>query len=78
MGECLPYMAWRIQHYFEMNPFDCAPKMTLQQYLGRNIWITTSGNYDTQALQLAIDVIGADRISWSIDYPFENASWAAD
>ena len=78
MGENIPYMAWRIQHYFEMNPFDCTPQLTLQQYLARNLWITTSGNYDTQALQLAINVMGADRILWSIDYPFENASWAAD
>ena len=78
LGECVPYMTWRVQHYFEMHPFDCTPKLTLQQCLGRNIWITTSGNYDTQALTLAIAVMGADRILWSIDYSFENASRRLD
>ena len=78
MGENIPYMAWRIQHFFQMNNFDKAPKMRLQDYLARNVWITTSGNYDTAALLCAINVMGSDRVLFSVDYPFENMSWAAD
>ena len=78
MGENVPYMAWRIQHFFQMNPYDKAPKMRIHDYLARNIWITTSGNYDTAALLCAINVCGSDRILFSVDYPFENCSWAAD
>ena len=78
MGENLPYMSWRIEHFFQMNNFDKNPKLRLKDYLARNIWITTSGNYDTNALHCAISVMGADRILFSVDYPFENMSWAAD
>lgn len=78
MGETLPFMAWRIEHCYQYNPADKKVKARLQDYLARNIWITTSGNFCTPALQCAISVMGADRILYSVDYPFENMSWAAD
>ena len=78
MGETLPFMAWRIEHCYQYNPADKRVKSRLQDYLAQNIWITTSGNFCTPALQCAIAVMGADRILYSVDYPFENMSWAAD
>ena len=77
MGETLPYMSWRIEHCYQYNPADKKVELRLQDYLARNIWITTSGNFYTPALQCAIASMGADRIMFSVDYPFENMNWAA-
>lgn len=78
MGETLPFMAWRIEHCFQYNPANKKLKQRLQDYMAQNIWITTSGNFSTPALQCAMAVMGADRIMFSVDYPFENMSWAAN
>ncbi len=37
----------------------------------RNFWITTSGVEHTPALKYCIEVLGADRILWAIDYPYQ-------
>jgi len=44
------------------------PKKRLVDYLAENIWVTTSGNFNTQALHCT----GADRILFSNDYPYED------
>ena len=78
LGETLPYMAWRLEHYFGMNNFDKQLTLRLRDYFTRNIWITTSGNFDTPSLMCALSVFGVDHVMFSIDYPFENMSWASD
>jgi 2,3-dihydroxybenzoate decarboxylase len=40
--------------------------------------VTTSGNFRTQTLIDAILEVGADRILFSTDWPFENIDHAAD
>jgi 2,3-dihydroxybenzoate decarboxylase len=37
----------------------------------KNVHLTTSGNFSTQALLFTIDVVGVDRILFSIDAPYE-------
>lgn len=71
LGEMLPYFAWRIQHCYEYNPGDKRLKKRLQDYLCENVYITTSGNFNDQALISALLTIGADRILFSVDYPYE-------
>jgi 2,3-dihydroxybenzoate decarboxylase len=78
LGETLPYQAWRIQHCFEHSPRSDKVELRLQDYLARNIMITTSGNYSTVALRCAMEAMGADRIMFSVDYPFENMDEAAE
>ena len=42
-------------------------------FLGReNFYITTSGNFRTQALTNVILEVGADRVLYSVDYPYED------
>jgi 2,3-dihydroxybenzoate decarboxylase len=77
LGETLPYFAWRIQHCFEYNPSDKRVQKRLQDYLCENIYVTTSGNLSDQALICAILTIGADRILFSSDYPYEMMQPAA-
>ena len=78
MGETIPFQAWRIQHAFEHSPRKDKVELRLQDYLQRNIWITTSGNYSTTALHCAMDTVGADRIMFSVDYPYEDMAEASD
>jgi 2,3-dihydroxybenzoate decarboxylase len=79
MGEGLPYSMWRIDHRNGwMNaPHKCPAKRKMCEYFQENFWITTSGNFRTQTLVDAILEIGADRIMFSTDWPFENVDHAA-
>jgi 2,3-dihydroxybenzoate decarboxylase len=77
LGETLPYFAWRIQHCFEYNPSDKRVERRLQDYLSDNFYVTTSGNFADQALTCALLTIGADRILFAVDYPYEMMEPAA-
>ena len=77
LGETLPQFAWRIQHCFEYNPSDKRLARRLQDYLCDNFYVTTSGNCSDQALIGALLTIGADRILFAADYPYEVMEQAA-
>jgi gamma-resorcylate decarboxylase len=76
MGELLPFAldrtAQRLSHI---------PSLELEkpatQYLRDNFYVTTSGNFHTQSLVGTILELGADRILFAADYPFEQTSEAA-
>ncbi len=72
LGESLPFLAWRIQHGINFSPNGRFTKKRLVDYLAENIWVTTSGNFSTQALHCTILTMGADRILFSNDYPYED------
>ena len=78
LGETLPYFAWRIQHCFEYNPSDKRLERRLQDYLCDNFYVTTSGHFSDQALISALLTIGADRILFAVDYPYEAMTPATD
>jgi 2,3-dihydroxybenzoate decarboxylase len=79
MGEGLPYSMWRVDNHNKwmraQNTY--AAKRKIADYFRENFYITTSGNFRTQALIDAILEIGADRILFSADWPFENIDHAA-
>lgn len=54
------------------------PKLTLTEYLRRNIYYTTSGWFSDAALIYLIDKVGIDRIMFSIDYPYEKQNIASE
>ncbi|BDD63369.1 hypothetical protein MAP00_008268 [Monascus purpureus] len=76
LGEHLPFDLWRINHWFEdvKKPLGLKEscKKTIREYFAQNIWITTSGHFSSPTLQLCLTEVGADRILFSVDYPFEN------
>jgi 2,3-dihydroxybenzoate decarboxylase len=47
-------------------------KRSLVDYFRNNFYISTSGHFCTQSLVQAILTIGADRVLFAIDYPFED------
>ena len=77
LGETLPYFAWRIQRCFEYNPSKKRVRKRLQDYLCENFYVTTSGNFNDQALICALLTMSADRILFSVDYPYEMMEPAA-
>ncbi|ARP97691.1 amidohydrolase family protein [Pseudorhodoplanes sinuspersici] len=80
MGEGLPYSMWRVDNRngWVKEPPRYPAKKKLGEYFQNNFWLTTSGNFRTQTLIDAILEIGADRILFSTDWPFENIDHAAD
>lgn len=80
MGEGLPYMMWRIdnRNAWVKVPPKYPAKRRIADYFNENFYITTSGNFRTQTLIDAMLEIGADRILFSTDWPFENIDHAAD
>jgi predicted TIM-barrel fold metal-dependent hydrolase len=75
MGECLPTMMERVERVFSRYS---------STYLDRNaaraivdqVWISTSGFSSVPAFLAAFMTFGADRILFSVDYPFGNNSAA--
>jgi predicted TIM-barrel fold metal-dependent hydrolase len=50
----------------------------ISEYFSENFYLTTSGNFRTQTLICTMLEVGADRIPFSTDYPFENVDHAAE
>ena len=68
MGEMLPFMLDRINN--NLSPTAKHLQHSVPEYLLRNFHITTSGFFTNPPLLLAMEVMGADRIIFSIDYPY--------
>jgi 2,3-dihydroxybenzoate decarboxylase len=79
MAEGLPYQIWRCdnRNAWTKNPPRYPAKKKLAEYLQQNFYMTTSGAFRTQTLIDAILEVGADRIMFSTDWPFENVDHAA-
>jgi predicted TIM-barrel fold metal-dependent hydrolase len=79
MGEGLPYNIWRVdnRNAWVTVPKGYPAKKPLGEYFRDNFHLTTSGNFRTQTLIDAMLEVGADRILFSTDWPFENVDHAA-
>jgi predicted TIM-barrel fold metal-dependent hydrolase len=69
MGEGLPYalarssgILSRVAHL----------KQTVADYFRTHIYLTTSGYFSQPPLQCAVEVVGIDRMLFSVDYPFSS------
>jgi 2,3-dihydroxybenzoate decarboxylase/5-carboxyvanillate decarboxylase len=74
MGEAIPFWLWRINFMnSRAQAIGRAPKtqLSIAEYFQRNFVITNSGVEDPLALRYAIDKLGADRVMWAIDYPYQ-------
>ena len=79
MGENLPFGIWRVDNSNAWIPdrHGWPAKKRIGEYFAANFHVTTSGNFRTQALMNTMLEIGADRIMFSTDWPFENIDHAA-
>ena len=76
LGERIPYDLWRLDHRLAKVPGRPA-KRTMGEYFRENFHVTTSGHFCTQSLIHAILTLGADRVLFAVDYPFEDHAQAA-
>ena len=78
-GEMVPFMLDRIDAMLDparLGPAAMALKPS--EYFLRNIWVTTSGLFSLPPVLCAVQVLGVDRVLFSVDYPFgDNAAGRA-
>src|SRR6266702_4260868 len=67
MGEMIPFMLARINDM--LTPMVKQLQQPVPAYFLRNFHITTSGFFTDPPLLLAMQVMGADRILFAVDYP---------
>lgn len=80
MGEGLPYNLWRVDNHnawLDRADTPYPARRRIADYFRENFHITTSGNFHSQTLVSALLELGADRIMFSTDWPFENIDHAA-
>jgi predicted TIM-barrel fold metal-dependent hydrolase len=65
-GEMLPFMLARIDAMLSVPDLELAPS----EYFLRNVWVTTSGLFSLPPVLCTIQVLGIDRVMFSVDYPF--------
>jgi 2,3-dihydroxybenzoate decarboxylase len=66
LGESLPFALWRIDWSLSRGL-----PVTFREQFCRNFYITTSGHFSTPALLCSMLEMGADRILFSVDYPWK-------
>jgi 2,3-dihydroxybenzoate decarboxylase len=79
LGENIPFGLWRIDHCnaTAAKTDGHKAKRQIADYVRENFYVTTSGNFSTPALILTIAELGADRVMFSVDWPFEEIEHAA-
>ena len=65
-GEMLPFMLDRIDAMLRVEGVALKPS----EYFARNIWVTTSGLFSIPPVMCTVEVLGVDRVLFSVDYPF--------
>jgi uncharacterized protein len=68
MGEMIPFMLARIDDM--LSPVAKHLQHPVPEYFLHHFHLTTSGFFTDPPLLLAMQVVGADRIMYSVDYPF--------
>ncbi|MGT2564429.1 amidohydrolase family protein, partial [Streptococcus viridans] len=57
----------RAERYESMKP----TQRTISEYMRENVYITTSGMAWEPAIRFCQQVLGADRVMYAMDYPYE-------
>lgn len=83
LGEGIPYWLWRTdnlhaktyawaRNVLNMVRLELKPS----EYFARHFWITTSGMFDHDVLDYCLAKVGAERVLFAIDYPYEDSGVA--
>ena len=65
-GEMLPFMLARIDVVLRADGLALPPS----EDFTRNVWVTTSGLFSIPPVMCTVQVLGIDRVLFSVDYPF--------
>jgi 2,3-dihydroxybenzoate decarboxylase len=79
MGEGIPVYLWRIdgRNGWMQARHNYAARHGVGHYFRKHFHLTTSGNFSTPALVNAAAEMGAERLMFSVDWPFEAVEEAA-
>jgi 2,3-dihydroxybenzoate decarboxylase len=74
LGEGIPVQLWRIdgRNGWMNEPHRYPAKHGVAHYFRKHFHLTTSGNFHTPSLINAMTEMGADRVMFSVDWPFED------
>lgn len=74
LGEGIPVQLWRIdgRNGWMKAPHKYAAKNGVGHYFRKHFHLTTSGNFHTPSLVNAMTEVGAERVMFSVDWPFED------
>lgn len=75
-GEHIVGDLWRIDNRIKIDPRGCRAKRSVRSYFQSNVCITTSGQFSTPYLRQCVSEIGADRVMFSVDTPYESTARA--
>jgi len=75
LGETLPYQLWRFDSM--ARTYGVKLKKRPSEYIREHIFVTTSGMFSAEPLACAMGALGASRVMFSVDYPYESADAAA-
>ncbi len=78
MGETLPFLLWRLDSRSRMQSPDKSAARPPSEVIRKNIVITTTGVCSHPSLLCALSALGEDSVMFSVDYPYEDCSIAAD
>ena len=80
LGEGIPVQLWRIdgRNGWMKEPHRYAAKQSVGHYFRKHFHVTTSGNFHTPSMLNAVTELGADRVMFSVDWPFEDVGQAAE
>jgi uncharacterized protein len=70
MGEMIPFMLDRADEWLTPVTRRDGLAGTVAETFRSNFWVTTSGMFTTPPFQLLHQILGPDRILFSVDYPF--------
>jgi len=75
LGETLPYLLSRFDTM--ARTYGMKLKKRPSEYIREHMFVTTSGMFSTEPLACAMGALGAGRVMFSVDYPYESADEAA-
>jgi len=78
MGETLPFLLWRLDSRSGFQSPDKRNAKPPSEAIRKNIVITTTGVCSHPSLLCALSALGEDSVMFSVDYPYEDCSIAAD
>jgi predicted TIM-barrel fold metal-dependent hydrolase len=68
LGETLPFLLWRLEWTYN----NLTQKAGIAECFRENFYVTTSGNFSQAALICAMTELGAGRILFAVDWPFNS------
>ena len=75
LGETLPYLLRRFDTM--ARTYGMKLRKRPSEYIREHMFVTTSGMFSAEPLACAMGALGACRVMFSVDYPYESADEAA-